>query len=1461
MRQILLFATVMLFIQSLSAQIPADYYDDASGLTGDALKTALHNIIDDHTEGSYALLWEILPESDEDPNNKDNFILLYTGRSIPKATSAYPDYNREHVWAKSHGNFGTTAPAGTDAHHLRPSDVSVNSSRGNKDFDNGGSYHSEATECKWDSDSWEPRDAVKGDVARMMFYMVVRYEGDVSGEPDLELVDYITGSTSSPIFGKLSTLLEWHNNDPVDDIERHRNEVVYSYQKNANPFIDHPEYVAQIWGGASPTQVAQPIFSVAEGEKNNDIQVAITCSTSDATIYYTTNGTTPTVSSNVYSAAIDINSNITLKAFAIKSGLDDSQINSALYTFKVATPEISPLSGDISSTETITITSASVGSIIRYSTDGSTPNAGSTLYTGSFSISESATIKAIALKTNYTNSDLTEETYTYYIFKEDFETITPDAVIDVNDWITFNQAGTKSWEGRDFSFNKYAQMSAYNTSEPSNIAWLITPEIDLSGLSIGSISFKTKDGYNNGEVLEVFISSDYTGTGDPNSVRWTKLNPTIASGTTTGYAPSFTESGNIDISAFCGNTVYIAYKYTGGSTGINTTIQLDDILITGEPGTTINFKPEITNIENAPIEPASSDAVSISATITDSDGTITGVELHWGLSSGSLTNTIGMSISAGDTYITNTNIPAQANGATVYYEIAATDNEPETTTSIVNNYQVIDNTTSEAIIDEKFTSLNNNDVIDLTDWVTINQEGNKNWQGKVYLEDHYIQASAYQSSDATNVMWVLTPEVNFDDYTDEELSFKSAQAYWNHDGLSIWIIQDLVGSDIANATQLELTATLANNSSVEHEWITSGIIDLSAIAGSARIAYKYEGADPVQTTSYRIDDVLLTGIPFVSTNKKPQISTILNSPLAPTESDDVTVSATITDDGTVASAKIKWGTSVGVYPNEIIMTNVSDLYSGIIPAQTGGATVYFVIEAIDDEAEIATSIEKGISFSTIGNVLPEITAVNYTPSNPESSENVTVTSTITDSDGTISSAIIKWGKTSGNYTNEVTMNVAKGDYSGSIPAQANETHVYFVVYTVDNDGGSAQSLEKDYIVYDPNLLPVISNILNTPATPIENEDVAVSATITDSDGILSKVELHWGLSSGSLGNVINMSKTSGNTYTTDTDIPSHAAGTFVYYVIKATDNEPEITTSVERSFSFSEIPNSVPLISNVSYSPIAPMENELVIISATITDSDGTILSAKIKWGTTSGDKSNEVIMTNTGDIFSGTVPSQFGGTSVYFIIEAIDDEPESTISVEQSFSFSQIPNEKPIISNISNSPATPTDAEEVSVSATITDSDGTVTEAKIRWGMVSGSLENIISMTGSGDIFSGVIPAQEGGKTVYYLIEATDNEPETVVSSEKNYSVSTTNGIDYIFQENIKIYPNPTKDKINIELNDNVLINSVQVFNLVGEKVLDYNNVNESQIRINLEQFSKGLYMIQVNSSNSTAVKKIMLK
>ncbi|WP_152365396.1 endonuclease I family protein [Microlunatus speluncae] len=234
-------------VQAQAAE-PDGYYDAADGLTGVALKSALHDIIDGNTQLSYDQVWDALKRTDEDPANANNVIELYSRRSVPKSSNGGDpdDWNREHTWAKSHGDFGTSPGPGTDIHHLRPADVSVNADRGNLDFDLGGSAVDECAGCRRDGDSFEPPDVVKGDVARMLFYMAVRYEGD-DGRADLELNDEV-GNGSAPFHGRISVLLTWNDADPVSAAETRRNDLVYAdYQHNRNPFIDHPEWADAIW--------------------------------------------------------------------------------------------------------------------------------------------------------------------------------------------------------------------------------------------------------------------------------------------------------------------------------------------------------------------------------------------------------------------------------------------------------------------------------------------------------------------------------------------------------------------------------------------------------------------------------------------------------------------------------------------------------------------------------------------------------------------------------------------------------------------------------------------------------------------------------------------------------------------------------------------------------------------------------------------------------------------------------------------------------------------------------------------------------------------------------------------------------------------------------------------------------------------------------------------------------------
>ncbi len=251
-----------LFICIVSIAQHTEYYQTAFNKNDDSLKFELNQIIKGHVEFGYTSsstdVWDILKETDRDTLNADNVIMLYSGRSID-AEKEYDDgagWNREHVWAKSRGDFGTGNGAGTDVHHLRACDISVNSTRNNRNFDDCIDCQDVIDEgidtgSKYDATLWtfEPRDEVKGDVARMIFYMVVRYEGE-NGEPDLELTNTLLSNTDkSPLQGVWNTLLEWNRIDTVSDWERNRNDIIYTdYQKNRNPFIDYPELAEYLFG-------------------------------------------------------------------------------------------------------------------------------------------------------------------------------------------------------------------------------------------------------------------------------------------------------------------------------------------------------------------------------------------------------------------------------------------------------------------------------------------------------------------------------------------------------------------------------------------------------------------------------------------------------------------------------------------------------------------------------------------------------------------------------------------------------------------------------------------------------------------------------------------------------------------------------------------------------------------------------------------------------------------------------------------------------------------------------------------------------------------------------------------------------------------------------------------------------------------------------------------------------------
>ncbi len=289
------------------AQIPSNYYDSADGLTGYTLKTQLKTITTNgHNDQGYGNLYNgyVTTHSDdiaESGYENDNTILMYYTEN-PNGTDPYVFnhgidrcgnyngegvcHNREHTIPQS--SFGSASPMQNDIHHVVPSDGFVNGQRGSLPFgtvgsanwtSQNGSKRGSSNVAGYSGTVFEPIDEFKGDIARAILYFATRYEDTVDGYTGFEMFN---GTEDQALTNwALDMLLDWHYNvDPVDQREIDRNDAAYNYQGNANPFVDHPEYVNLIWNPTPDTEdPSNPTNVVASNPTDNSIDLNWTAST------------------------------------------------------------------------------------------------------------------------------------------------------------------------------------------------------------------------------------------------------------------------------------------------------------------------------------------------------------------------------------------------------------------------------------------------------------------------------------------------------------------------------------------------------------------------------------------------------------------------------------------------------------------------------------------------------------------------------------------------------------------------------------------------------------------------------------------------------------------------------------------------------------------------------------------------------------------------------------------------------------------------------------------------------------------------------------------------------------------------------------------------------------------------------------------------------------------------------
>lgn len=343
------------------------YYKNADGERGEALKTALSAIITKgHTKIGYDGLYNAYKKTDSRPDGKvrDWYSNATNYTHVTDKAGSYKKegdcYNREHSLPQSWFEGGGNADyLKCDIVHVLPTDGYINNQRSNNvlanvnpsrisgQSKNGYSKWGQCGVSGYSGTVFEPNDDIKGDMARIYFYVVTRYESNCT--------KWASNATANAVFTSSSSyqpfkdwyykmLVEWAQNDPVDELEIARNNAVHREQGNRNPFVDYPGLEEYIWGDKknepfdyddynATVAVRTPTFSPDGGTFTSPQSVTISCATDGATIYYTIDGTTPTASSTPYTEPITVSESLTLMAIAVKDN-EQSSVATASFVIK-----------------------------------------------------------------------------------------------------------------------------------------------------------------------------------------------------------------------------------------------------------------------------------------------------------------------------------------------------------------------------------------------------------------------------------------------------------------------------------------------------------------------------------------------------------------------------------------------------------------------------------------------------------------------------------------------------------------------------------------------------------------------------------------------------------------------------------------------------------------------------------------------------------------------------------------------------------------------------------------------------------------------------------------------------------------------------------------------------------------------------------------------------------------------
>jgi len=521
MKKILFSVAFCILAVATQAQIPAGYYNAATGLEGYQLKTALYNIIKNHNDQGYGALYDAYEEGyddngtvldmySENPDGNDLKQYAHHQETCGNYSNEGDCYNREHLFPQS--LFNEDYPMRSDYHHVVPSDGKVNGQRSNLAFGEvgsaswtslNGSKKGTSSSPGYSGTVFEPIDEYKGDIARGLLYFGTRYETQVDSWSHS-----MTNGTEDQVFSDwfLEVLLKWHNQDPVSPKEIIQNNAGYDHQGNRNPFIDHPEYVNCIWATCSGLQfTSMPITNATESTEytydityNVDIDSeTISCTTKPAWLTFTKN-----------------------------EASDMAQLNGT------------PSFGDIGNHSVV----------LELTEDGVTETQSFTILVSEWT-SNTDVLNLSACST---------------------------------DWEIVSDASNKDWECFE---NNYYEVNGYDaTNDTPSQDWLISPSIDLDVYENEVFSFDSWTQWNDSGIerpeIKFKYSTDYDGQGNPSSASWFELSYSYPA----EDSQNWTSSGDIDISAIDGTNVHFAFYYTstGGAPGDAAYWKIDNVVLNAD---------------------------------------------------------------------------------------------------------------------------------------------------------------------------------------------------------------------------------------------------------------------------------------------------------------------------------------------------------------------------------------------------------------------------------------------------------------------------------------------------------------------------------------------------------------------------------------------------------------------------------------------------------------------------------------------------------------------------------------------------------------------------------------------------------------------------------------------------------------------------------------------------------------